>query len=99
MSHFVSVEKISKDKECSNCGTWLKHWEKCRNKRATKCSVIICNETENLQGVHVNDIFRMDSKSFIIPLCNTHAHLPLLQSMEVSTTLISSNPRHSCKRF
>jgi len=57
MIYYVAVPLRKYEEKCPNCGTWLNHWEKCRKKRATKCSVIGCNETENLQGTHVMSVF------------------------------------------
>lgn len=99
MIYYVIVPMIKYDEKCPNCGSWLNHWEKCRKKRATKCSVLGCNETENLQGTHVISDMFIDNKSYIIPLCKAHTYSYNSTEIEISTTLISPNPRHSCKRF
>lgn len=56
------------EKDCSSCGTWLKHWEKLTGTTASVCGVMNCNRTD-LVGAHVRKVGGYDSALYIYPLC------------------------------
>ncbi|MBP4049711.1 hypothetical protein J9978_09380 [Chromobacterium violaceum] len=63
------------DRKCSNCGTWLEHWEKYSTYTAGKCSISDCNNSAEV-GAHVlrphaeNEDYK--THPYIIPMCKTH---------------------------
>lgn len=48
--------------------SWLDFWETKRNKKATECERLGCNETQELVGAHVIKSGE-GGKEYIVPLC------------------------------
>lgn len=50
--------------------SWLKGWERIKNKEAILCQSCFCSKyDEDLVGAHVQKITEDDSKWYIIPFC------------------------------
>ena len=62
-------------KKCSNCGTWLTHWEKYSTYSADKCSILNCKNDAEV-GAHVLRPYakteNYKNRPYIIPMCKTH---------------------------
>jgi hypothetical protein len=80
------------------CGSWLDHWEKFSQKKAHKCSAMLCTEVQNLVGAHVRKTGMPDSEVYIVPLC-PHCH-KRKDSFAVSsnTIFVSADPRKTCNK-
>ncbi|WP_157379380.1 hypothetical protein [Burkholderia ubonensis] len=63
------------EKRCSNCGTWLDHWEKYSTYSADTCSIINC-ENDAEVGAHVVRPYakkeEYKTRPYIIPMCKAH---------------------------
>jgi hypothetical protein len=63
------------DRTCSNCGTWLAHWENYSTYSAHKCSILNCNNDAEV-GAHVLRPYANNQdykkRPYIIPMCKTH---------------------------
>ena len=58
------------------CVSWLVHWENHVDEYAEICSVVDCEEEEDLVGAHVyiEEEGYEDDDCYIIPLCRHHNH-------------------------
>jgi len=75
MAIVVSNAEDSSDEKCEGrCQSWLLHWENHTDRDAKKCSVIGCNEDEDLVGGHVYREDEDEDNCYIIPLCRSHNH-------------------------
>ena len=77
------------------CGSWLDHWKKFSKQSVTYCCEKSCINTD-LVGAHVRKGI-LDSKWYIIPLCNKHNLAG--ESLEISDvyTLVSANQSDTCQ--
>lgn len=62
--------KGTTDEKCQCCESWINHWENFVNEPAVFCSASSCNETNDIEGAHVEEI--NSGTIGIIPLCKTH---------------------------
>ena len=75
MAILVSNAEESSDDACDGgCPSWILHWENHANSDAKKCSVIGCDEDEDLVGAHVYREDEDEDDCYIIPLCRSHNH-------------------------
>lgn len=68
---YISVknkENTSNKTPPSGYTSWLDFWEKKKNKKATICERLGCQETKDLVGAHVIKSGE-GSKEYILPLC------------------------------
>ena len=69
-----NAEESSHDACDGGCPSWVLHWENHANADAKKCSVVGCDEDENLVGAHVYREDEDRDDCYIIPLCRSHNH-------------------------
>ena len=81
------------------CNSWLEHWELFSKKKANKCSIEGCPETEDLVGAHVTGTILLNSRVYIIPLCKEHNadswHLEIPETVKK----VSADPLETCRKI
>lgn len=77
------------------CGSWLKHWEKGNEKKASTCAALGCYK-QATDGAHVQIDGSVDNSWYIVPLC--HEHNMYKGSLIVFEPLISANKSLTCEK-
>ncbi|WP_421186998.1 hypothetical protein [Aeromonas enteropelogenes] len=98
----VRNEKGSSRKTDPNCKTWIKHWEKYSNKKATFCAIQNCTETKNIVGAHIlrpyaqNEDYK--THPYIIPMCGSHNGKSEQEDMKTknNTIFVWANINKTC---
>lgn len=94
MSVRVNNMKGTSNRNCK-CGSWLKHWEKFGNRKATYCVEVNCLEKE-LVGAHVK--IGADRREYIVPFCQ--AHNLSEEDLEINGIwLVSANKAETCEKI
>ena len=84
--HAINMEGTSKETECPNCGSWINHWKTKNNiskEGEMYCSIVGCNETNELVGGHVTLKGDSNNTPVIIPLCKQHNHYTEFEKQKI----------------
>jgi len=93
----ISVKNLKGTANLScGCGSWLKHWENYKNKKAAWCTVVGCNK-EATDGSHVKKANSADASTYIAPMC--HDHNMATSVLQVGDgALAPANKQKTCER-
>lgn len=89
----MKVKNLNKTsgKECTECGSWLKHWETLADETASFCYGKGCPGSAEL-GAHVKLVDEGDDSHYIIPLCSKCNKKADAFELEDYAPLVSATP-------